>query len=364
MENLEPGWNLGYDVFSRYRGALMGFAMVWVLFFHTFYLTLETPWLKDLQELGFLGVDIFIFLSAMGLSLSWSRKKQSYGAYLKRRLVRVLPLYWLVTGLYGLFLRLTGQVSIKTVLWTMSTMFYWFDKPSYFNWYIPGLLFFYLLAPACTALLTRVKYKGWLVAWLSVLAFPLFHFAEFHGLERLVDVIGRIPIFLIGTLAGIYIAQGRKLTPKRLWLWAALPFLVPVIKPLIVPYYLPSAMAFAFGCVAVCLLLSGLVAVLPKGENWGLDLGLGQLGQCSLEIYLLNVVFVREYGRLSALVFTGENPYTYYAVTIAANIILGKALHYALKRPLAWLTAKVTGSASPSRPPKEGEYSAEDRSGR
>ena len=338
MKNREKGWNLGYDVFSRYRGVLMGFAMVSVLLYHAFYITPVTLVGKGFKGLGFLGVDIFIFLSALGLSLSWNRRQQSYGTYLKRRLVRVLPLYWLVTGLYGLCLRLAGQVSLKTVLWTMSTLFYWFGKPSYFNWYIPGLLFFYLLAPACTILLTRFRYRGCLVAVLSVLVFPLFHFAEFHHLGHLVDVIGRIPVFLIGILAGVYIGQGRKLTPIRLCLWALLPLLIPVIPHLTKPYYLPKTLAFAFGCVAVCLLLSALAAILPKICDRALEL----LGKCSLEIYLLNVVFVMEYGRLSAFVPLGPNHYLYYAITIPGNILLGVGLHYALEKPLGWLTAKIT----------------------
>ena len=361
MKKQEQGWSLGYDVFSRYRSELMGLAMLWVLLFHAMNMTPETPWFKDLKDLGFLGVDVFIFLSALGLSLSWNRKKQSYGAYLKRRLVRVLPLYWLVTGLYGLFLRLMGEASLKTVFWTMSTLFYWLKKPNYFNWYIPGLLLFYLLAPACTALLMRIKHRGWLVAGLCVLVYPLYHFGEFHGLAHLGDVTQRIPVFLLGTLAGLDIAQGRQLTPKGLWLWAALPFLVPVVRPLTPPYYLPTCLAFAFGCVAVCLLLAGLVSVLPKK---GVGQALGLLGRCSLEIYLLNVVAVREYSRLSAFIPLGTNHRLYYAVTIAANIALGIALHYALERPMSWLTAKVTGSASPSRPPKGEGYSVEDRSGR
>ena len=363
MKEQERGWTLGYDIFSRYRSELMGLAMLWVLLYHVFHLTPQTPWLQELKKMGYLGVDIFIFLSALGLGLSLCRKKQSYGAYLKRRLVRVLPLYWLVTGLYGLFLRLMGETSVKTVAWTMSTFFYWFDRPNYFNWYIPGLLFFYLLAPACTALLLRSKHRGWLVAVISILVFPVFHYAEFHNLTYLGDVIKRIPVFLMGTVAGIHIAQGKRLTPRDLWLWATLPFLVPVVKPLVFPYYLPTSLAFAFGCVAVCLLLAGGVSVLPKK---GVGQALSLLGRCSLEIYLLNVVIVREYDRLSALIPPGIHHRTliYYAVTVAANIALGIALHYALERPMAWLSAKITGSASPSRPPEGAGYSAEDRSGR
>lgn len=329
---------LGYDVFSRYRSELMGFAMAWVLLFHAFYLEFETPWLRDLRDLGFFGVDIFLFLSALGLSLSLSRRKQSYGAYLRRRLVRILPTYWLVTGLYGLALRLAGEASLRSVAWTMSTLFYWLQKPNYFNWYIPGLLAFYLLEPALVALLARCRHRELVTAGLCLLVFPLYHLTQLHGLAHIGDVVQRLPVFFLGTLVGLDIAQGRALTPKRLWVWAVLPFLVPVAKRLAPPYYLPACLSFAFGCVALCLLLAGLADILP---DW-LRRAPRLLGECSLEIYLLNVVFVREYGRLSAFIPLGHKHCLYYTVTVAANILLGVGLHYALKRPLAWLGKKVT----------------------
>lgn len=351
---------LGYDVLSRCRSELMGLAMVWVLLFHAFYMTPQTKWLRDLKDLGYLGVDVFILLSAMGLAVSLSRRKQRYGDYLKRRLVRVLPLYWLVVGLYGLALRLAGQVSLRTVVWSLSTLFYWFQKPSIFNWYIPGLLAFYLLAPPAVALLKRCRYKLPVVAALSLLCYPFFHFLQMRGVTHLNDVILRIPVFLLGLLLGLFIAQGRQLAWWSLCLWAALPFMVPLLKGMIHYYYLPANLSFALGCVILCLGLGWLLSLLPeKGPRRLLRL----LGECSLEIYLLNVVLVLEYPRLSAFIPLGTDHHIYYAITTAADLLLGVALHYALKGPMGWLTAKVTGSASPSRPPKEEGYSAEDRSG-
>ncbi len=355
------GLGLGYDVLSRCRSELMGLAMLWVLLFHAFYMTPQAKWLQSFKELGYLGVDVFILLSAMGLAMSLSRKKQRYGDYLKRRLVRVLPLYWLTVGLYGLVLRLAGQTSLRTVLWSLSTLFYWFHKPSIFNWYIPGLLAFYLLAPPAVALLKRCRYKLPVVVAVSLLCYPLFHFLQMRGVTHLNDVILRIPVFLLGLLLGLYIAQERRLTWRSLCFWAALPLLVPPLKGMIHYYYLPPCFSFAMSCVILCLGLGWLLALLPeKGPRRLLRL----LGECSLEIYLLNVVFVLEYPRLSAFIPLGTNHRIYYAVTVATNLLLGVALHYALKGPMAWLTGKVTGSASPSRPPKEGGYSAEDRSGR
>ena len=355
----DPG--LSYAVLSQYRGELMGFAMLWIMLFHAFYMTPETAWVKNLKDIGYFGVDIFIFLSSLGLSISLSRKKQSYGAYLKRRLVRVLPTYWLVTGVYGLALYFVGRTSRKTILWTVSTLFYWFGKPNYFNWYIPALLFFYLLAPLCVALLSRINHKEIVTAGLCLLVLPLSWAMQSIGLGHITrDLVPRLPVFLMGTLIGGYIVQDRILTPRRLWVWAALPFLVPVIKNLAGDVFSSRCFSFAFGCVAVCLLLSGLAAILPQWLREALRL----LGACSLEIYLLNVVFVLEYGTLSGFIPSGENHSIYYTITIIANILLGITLHYLLKKPMAWLTEKVTGSGSLSRPPKGEGYSAEDPSGR
>ena len=57
---------------SRYRSELMGFAMLWVMLFHSFDLELGHVVLQAVRRMGFGGVDIFILLSAMGLVMSVS----------------------------------------------------------------------------------------------------------------------------------------------------------------------------------------------------------------------------------------------------------------------------------------------------
>lgn len=76
---------MGYSVLSKYRSELMGAAMLWVMLFHAADLTFPIPGLDLFRAAGFGGVDIFILLSAMGLSLSLSRLEQEYGAFLARR---------------------------------------------------------------------------------------------------------------------------------------------------------------------------------------------------------------------------------------------------------------------------------------
>ena len=97
---------MGYSVLSKYRSELMGAAMLWVMLFHAADLTFPIPGLDLFRAAGFGGVDIFILLSAMGLSLSLSRLEQEYGAFLARRGLRLvgehsLEIYLLNVSLFS-----------------------------------------------------------------------------------------------------------------------------------------------------------------------------------------------------------------------------------------------------------------------
>ena len=359
MEDKKRGLGPDYGLLSRCRGELMGLAMLWIMAYHAFFWSPAWPWFRDFKDQGFCGVDVFLLLSALGVSLSLTRRQESYGSYLKRRLVRVLPLYFLVSGLYALALRLAGRIDLKTAAWTVSTLFYWLNKPHCFNWYIPALVGFYLIAPPAVRLLRRVRWPGAVVAAAWVGCFILYHIREAAGPSELNGgTVMRLPVFFLGLLLGVFLARGERLTVWQGALWLALPCLIPVARRALRPYYLPTGFAFCLVCVPLCLAVAWLLERLPTA---GLRWLLRKIGESSLEIYLLNVVFVREYGLLAPLFSTPE---VQYAVTVPANILLGMVLHYLLKKPMAWLTAKVTGSASPSRPPKGEGYSAEDRSGR
>lgn len=340
MEN--RGW--GYELLSRCRGELMGLAMLWVMLFHAFLWRPKWQWLYYFKGIGFCGVDVFLLLSGMGLALSLCKREQRYGEYLKRRLVRVLPTYWLVTGVYGLALRLAGRTTLKTVAWTLSTLSYWCNRPSYFNWYVPALLGFYLITPAAVALLKRLKNPQWVIAVVWALAFVLFQLSASWGLGEVREgTITRLPVFMTGCMLGVYLARGKKLSGRGTAAWCALPLLIPVIKK-VQPYYLPNGLWFMLVCVPLCLAVAWLLERLPKG---GFRRLLREIGGASLEIYLLNVVFVMERGLLEQVVPTGPNYLVFYALTIPLNLLLGIGLHYALSKPLDQLRDKL-GSKSKS----------------
>lgn len=95
-----------YEVWSRYRGSLMGFAILTVIAVHFFKdcsaKDVQLPWAADMFMVffGSAGVDIFLFLSGLGLYYSLKRKGTDFQkkSFYFDKIVRVLIPYFLIAG--------------------------------------------------------------------------------------------------------------------------------------------------------------------------------------------------------------------------------------------------------------------------
>lgn len=87
---------------------LRGIAALMVVYFHAVGALYSYGLIEDLAShsliyaWGAYGVDIFFVISGFIMVVSVSRKKISPEQFLKHRLLRVVPLYWLFTGIYVL----------------------------------------------------------------------------------------------------------------------------------------------------------------------------------------------------------------------------------------------------------------------
>ncbi len=114
----------------------------------------------------YLGVDVFFFLSAIGLTYSM-KKNPNVWAFYKRRIIRIFPAFWLVmTGVYlskYAVMKIMPSVSfhIPQNVWEIflaySTLGYWLPKPFFFLWYIPATLGLYLVFPLVNKLYARCR---------------------------------------------------------------------------------------------------------------------------------------------------------------------------------------------------------------
>ena len=190
---------------GKYRPALMGFSMIMVFLFHARSEKLgfmPTGLLGDLFKNFNLGVDIFLFLSAFGLC--YSLKKNTIKRFYYNRFKRIIPTWWVVL----FFIHITGifvgsKFADGSFVYPHSAvdMFYWYTGLGYFfnaccyEWYIPTLLFFYLLIPAVYRL-SRNQ-----VLFILLLSIPLILlYKESEVLPYLSIAITRIPSFLLGVL--------------------------------------------------------------------------------------------------------------------------------------------------------------------
>ena len=315
----------GYQNLSRFRGELMGLAMLWVMLFHAYPFRFQVRILDEIKSAGFAGVDVFILLSAMGLYVSIRRTGGSLRDFYGRRAARILPAFWLVVGAYSLWLIAQDRIDWTIAVWSMSTLYYWFHVPGTFNWYVPALLAFYLLTPLYVRAFDRCPRKAWMTAAMFPLAYGIYRLTIPLGINYTEDFVNRLPAFALGILAGYYILEGRRLTARHALTWVLLALCGISLEALrrLHVFYISPCYVIAGVLMGFCLLAAKGISKLGEGPRRILRL----LGSCSLEIYLLNVIITREFETLAPLLDRGPRHLFYYAVVYTLNILLALLLH-------------------------------------
>lgn len=114
------------DSLVKDKATSMGIAMIMVVLYHLFCVDNANP-LWMIFYPGFMGVDIFIFLSGYGLCFSIN--KNSISSFLKRRYSRILPVYVLMSILVTLISVWGGK---NVTHWD------WFCNISTLSYYLNG----------------------------------------------------------------------------------------------------------------------------------------------------------------------------------------------------------------------------------
>jgi len=307
---------------SACRAELMGLATLCVMLFHAYHYHFYIPVLDKFKEYGYLGVDVFIFLSGLGLAVSLLRRDgRPLGEFWGTRIARIFPAYGLIVGCYSLWLVLRGRIPFSTLLWNLTGLHYWFQIPDSFNWYVSALLAFYLLAPGWLGLLRRARRP----MGLTLLAFPLsygiYRLSIVGGFLYTRDFVFRLPAFLVGMFIGYLIYNDLPLPCPALW--AGLAALAGVLARAVQAgkLYVAPCFLFALAVFPLSLLLAWLL-----GHAGWFRKPLAVLGKASLEIYLMNVILTREYPA------GYPHPARFYFLAYIANLAAGLLLHQAIAK--------------------------------
>ena len=328
-EQGKPRDGLGYSLLSSHRSELMGVAMLWIMLFHCFPLVIPVHFLDAVKRIGFAGVDIFLLLSAMGLTLSAISRPRRYGSYLVRRAGRILPAFYIVTVPFYLWKVLTGRIAVRSALLNLVFLGYFLDAPDHVNWYIPALLVFYLLAPLMILAVAKSgRARDIVTVCGCIVGVAVSELAARIGLGHLLDFLYRFPIFWVGVRLGFAVFEDKKLTLPRALFWLAMlaAGTLYIYYRQFLAFNIAVIYGFIFTTVPLCLILALIFDKLPVCPLlWALR----QIGGSSLEIYLINATWFIEFRFFSDLLRLPMD--VYCLVGLPVNLLLGVALHCAIE---------------------------------
>lgn len=200
----------------KYRKIWMGFAILWIVFFHFGY-KLPDPF-SVIQSSGYSGVDIFFFASGIGCYLSYSRDKNA-AAFLKRRFIKIMPTYLVFIVIWCLYKVITAGMDFPTVLGNIFCIQDLTGKPGGFNWYFGAMWIFYLLTPYFAAVVDKIKKPVGCVFFCLLLV--LFSF-PFWNVTALIIIVTRLPVYFLGMFFAKCSQESEKKITAKFMLFATL----------------------------------------------------------------------------------------------------------------------------------------------
>ena len=103
LNSLKGKFTISASEFSKYRGVLMGIATIMILIIHSYECNVNYPdVLNGMLKKTYIGVDIFLFVSGLGIWYSLS-KNDGFLEFYKRRILKILPVFLPIFALFSLW---------------------------------------------------------------------------------------------------------------------------------------------------------------------------------------------------------------------------------------------------------------------
>ena len=333
----QPSWQ---DL-SLCRAPLMGLAILFVILFHV-PVAHSSAW-YGLARLGNCGVDMFLFVSGMGLWFAWNKGSEppSLAKFYKRRLARIYPAWVVVASLYYIPAYLSSGPDRFTpdvfhlVLNILCGWSFWRVAELSF-WYVPVIMLLYVLAPFYMRLVQKSPTWKWLlllsVMWYAVVRYVV---PVWQNVGYLEIFWSRVPVFLLGINLGEWVRTGRCFERVPFWVisfgcWLLSLWLCYSIEAVRHSAYPPFVERMAYIPLAVTTLLmcSRLLLHLPSIVTRVLSF----VGGISLELYLIHLAFVLPWLRPMRLG---------YWPTVALLLAVSIPLSWLLSKACGWLISRL-----------------------
>ncbi len=315
---------------SRYRSELMGAAMLFVILFHVGLPREDTFF--GLRRMGNIGVDIFLFLSGMGLWFSWTRRP-SLHHFFQRRFLRIYPAWIVMASLYYIpdylgvsivghsghstsIIDLIGDITINWDFWLHDELTFW---------YIPAIMFLYVASPFYMNLIIRHPIYRWLPVTMIMWCILVQYVTPIHEAVGHLEIFwSRVPIFFIGINMAAAVERKETMDGASIWM-IGLMFIMALASSIFLeqvkhgqfPLFLERMLYIPLTVTAI-LLLNRIFRRLPDTANRLFRL----IGTLSLEAYLIHDHFVLEY-----IEQVGWGYWPTFLITTAITVMLAWILH-------------------------------------
>lgn len=310
---------------SRFRGELMGAAMLFIILFHVA-LPREDAFF-GLRRMGNVGVDMFLFLSGIGLWFSWT-KNPDVRHFFVRRYLRIYPAWLIIACLFYIprfeggdlwaWVDLVGDISINWDFWLHDELNFW---------YIPATMMLYLFAPGYMELIKRHPIYRWLPVVMIMWCILVQYVTPIHHAVGHLEIFwSRVPIFFIGINMGEMVRSRKQLPPDAVWL-LLVTFLMTFGTCLYLeqvrhghfPLFVERMLYIPFTVCSI-LVMNRIFRRTPEWVNRAFRL----VGMLSLEAYLIHIHFVLVYIQPMGLGYWGT-----FAATVAITLPVAWVLHQA-----------------------------------
>lgn len=298
----------------------MGVATLIVAFFHCYSYHFDKiipnaflgKLFNYLRSMGNIGVDVFLFLSAVGLYFSFSKDSNLKNFY-KKRVLRIIPSIIIVASIYYLYKGVSAERFIKGI-----TLFSFYLDGIRDFWYFALIIVLYILYPIFHKVIDKMNLSGLVCLLLISIGSTLLLMNDPVTYNKLEIALTRVPVFLIGIYTGKQVMNKKEIPELSMIIFAIL-FIVCnylLFNFKFNPYIYVRYIYCLLG-ISIVVLISYLHSKISFKVS---DKFLIFMGTYSMEVYLIFEKLSVEVRKLSWV--SVNNNFIFYTIMFIITMIL------------------------------------------
>ena len=257
---------------------IMFFATLMILIFHLWiYINPITNNLFKIEvfirTICYIGVDIFFFVSAFSIS---NKEIKNYKEFIFSRFKKIyIPfiIFSIINAIYK-------NWKLKKLLLTITSVDLFISGGGSFLWFIPAIMYIYLLLPLINKIKNKIKYIISIVVWL-LLALILTNTNN----TQLLILINRIPIILIAML----LSETNILNKINKYIYLVISIILFIIGTILMYNFYTLKIKYIYDInyiIAIPLIISIIMLLDLIPTNKIIDI----ISKCTLEIYAFQMI--------------------------------------------------------------------------